>query len=569
LLGSLARLREALEALSGFVEAGRAFHVLKRVTLEHRVQGAPGLGEAARTVEELLLSNPLLPLDVNHYDTSPGGLPEWLPAPPEWSVESAELSWSGGRLRLEGHPTLAAAHSPPGGPLSGEVVRVEEWWRPEAYEAASGRIALTSGPQDVAYTLASQAGALALLLYTPSLPGDAVPYKGLFLPPETLTRAGMPALTAPSGLAGRLEGSEARVGVDSTLGGPARMPVVEAVLPGRGGGPRVAVVAHLCHPRPGANDNASGSAALVEAALALAEAVDQGRLRPPRGDIVFLLVPEYTGSVYALERGLRADYAINLDMVGVEPGGGDGPLRLVPPPPPLPLEPAAALYYALRLRGAGGWVLAGPESGSDHDAFNSYGIPAAMLNQWPDTYYHSDRDDADRISPQRLALAAHVAAAAAYALATWEVDVEPFADHYTRLLAERHAARGDDEAALLAASTLRTVYHLDPLASPPSGYRPQPPWGGVSPASRIILPTAVTARDPEAGARLRRALAGGGLEAYAALLMEPLVMAWQGLGLRESVTLIQALHGVRRGPGLEGLWRVLETLESVGALRLS
>ena len=58
------RVAEAVGALSGFVEAGRAFHVLKRITLEHRIQGAPGLGEAVRAVEEILLSNPLLPLVV-------------------------------------------------------------------------------------------------------------------------------------------------------------------------------------------------------------------------------------------------------------------------------------------------------------------------------------------------------------------------------------------------------------------------------------------------------------------------------------------------------------------------
>ncbi len=565
-----AAVRAAVEALSGFVEAYRAYHTLKRITLEHRVQGAPGLAEAAAAVEDTLLADPLLPIEVERLETSPLAMPAWVPAPPSWSVDSAYVEAAGARLRLEGHPTLAAAHTPPGGPLEASVVEVREWWSPEAYEAARGAIALVDGPQDVAYTLASQAGAEALLLYRRGLPGDAVPYKGLFLPHRLLSKAGIPAATLPSSLASSLAGGGggARVAVDSTLGGPARMPIVEAVIPGRGSGPRVAVVAHLCHPRPGANDNASGAAAVVEAALALGEAVESGRLPAPGGDVVFLLLPEYTGSVYLLERGLRVDYALNIDMVGVPPGPGDGPLRVVPPPPPLPLEPAAALYHALLAAGGGGWTLVAHTSGSDHDSFNAYGVPAAMLNQWPDRYYHSDRDDADRISPERLRLAALAAASAAYALASGLPRPEWFADHYTTQVALRHAASGDEAAARLAASTLRLAYGLHPRSSPPSDYRPGAPDSSLRLESRIVSPQAVTAADPQAGAQLRRAIHGG-LDGYTWYLMEPAIMASAGLTLREALTLQHALHGVRRGPRLEALLGALEALEKVGAARIA
>ncbi|MEB2836299.1 MAG: M28 family peptidase [Desulfurococcales archaeon] len=556
------RVAEAVGALSGFVEAGRAFHVLKRITLEHRIQGAPGLGEAVRAVEEILLSNPLLPLEVRDHEASPSSLPRWVSRPPEWSVEGAGLEARGERLRLEGHPTLAVAHSPPGGPVEAEVVEVREWWEPSAYEAASGRIALTSGPQDVAYLLAARAGAEGLIAYNPKLSGDAVPYKGLFLPHDLLSKAGIPAVGAPSSLAAGLSGSKARLSVDSSVGGDARLPYLEALLPGRSRGPRVAVVAHICHPRPGANDNASGAAAVVEAALALAEAIDSGRLRPPGGDIVFLLVPEYTGSLAALARGLRVDYAINVDMVGVEPGGGDGPLRILPPPPPLPLEPAAALYYALKAAGGGGWELSGPSSGSDHDAFNAYGMAAAMLNQWPDTYYHSDRDDADRISPSRLRLAALAAAAAAYALASG-YEAPGFREYYTRLIAIGHASRGDGEAARLAGSTLRALYGLEPLTG--GAPRLSAPWEAVEPSSPIVTPGSVTVADVEAGARLRRIL-GSGLDGYTWYLMEPVILANQGLGAREILAVERAVHG--SGVSAEKLWEALEILAGVGAVKL-
>ena len=44
-----------------------------------------------------------------------------------------------------------------------------------------------------------------------------------------------------------------------------RIPLVSAVVPGSGAG-EVLVLAHLCHPQPSANDNASGAAAALEAA---------------------------------------------------------------------------------------------------------------------------------------------------------------------------------------------------------------------------------------------------------------------------------------------------------------
>jgi aminopeptidase YwaD len=557
---------ESLSKLSSYVEAHRAYHVLKRITLEHRIQGSPGLREAIRAVEEILLSNPLLPLDVKEHEFTSSSLPEWVSRPPEWSVEGAHLEYGDKRLRLEGHPTLAAAHSPAGGPVESETVIIDEWWKPEAYEAARDRIVVTSGPTEVAFLLAMRAGALGVVVFNPRLPGDAVPYRGLFLPSKLLKTAGMPVVTAPRdvvervGKAGRL-----RISVDSSIGGDARLPFLEVILQGRGEGSRVAVVAHICHPRPGANDNASGAAAVVEAALALAEAVDSQALPPPKGDIVFLLVPEYTGSVAALMRGLRADYAINVDMVGVEPGGGDGPLRILPPPPPLPLEPAAALYYAFQALGASGWELSLPTSGSDHDVFNAYGIPSVMLNQWPDTYYHSDRDDADRIKPDRLRLAALAVASAAYTLASQPLRDEGFAEHYTRLVAERHASRGDEESARLAVSTLRTLYGLRPLEGVQASYRPEAPWERVRYNSPIVNPSAVSAKDPEAGARLRR-LIGGGLDGYTWYLMQPAVLSAQGLGAREIAVVERALYGREFDENV--LWEAFRVLSEVGAVGL-
>jgi aminopeptidase-like protein len=48
------------------------------------------------------------------------------------------------------------------------------------------------------------------------------------------------------------------------------------------------VVAHLDHPKESANDNASGSAAILDMARSLKRLVDEGRLPPPERTLRFL-----------------------------------------------------------------------------------------------------------------------------------------------------------------------------------------------------------------------------------------------------------------------------------------
>ena len=70
---------------------------------------------------------------------------------------------------------------------------------------------------------------------------------------------------------------------------------VVALIPGRTAR-EIVVTAHLCHPQPSANDNASGSAAILEAACCLQRLIDRGDLPQPERSIRFLWVPEMTGS---------------------------------------------------------------------------------------------------------------------------------------------------------------------------------------------------------------------------------------------------------------------------------
>ncbi|HDN80277.1 MAG TPA: DUF4910 domain-containing protein, partial [Chloroflexi bacterium] len=71
--------------------------------------------------------------------------------------------------------------------------------------------------------------------------------------------------------------------------------VVEAVIPGHTD-EWVLLLAHLCHPAPSANDNASGAATILEIAITLKKLIEEGKLEVPKRGIRFLWVPEMTGT---------------------------------------------------------------------------------------------------------------------------------------------------------------------------------------------------------------------------------------------------------------------------------
>src|SRR5262249_50710711 len=85
----------------------------------------------------------------------------------------------------------------------------------------------------------------------------------------------------------------------------------------------IVLTAHLCHELAGANDNASGSAALLGVARALRAAIADGALPAPRRTIRFLWLPEISGSqawiITHPDLAGRLRAGVHLDMVGGRP----------------------------------------------------------------------------------------------------------------------------------------------------------------------------------------------------------------------------------------------------------
>ena len=198
----------------------------------------------------------------------------------------------------------------------------------------------------------------------------------------------------------------------------------------------VIVIAHICHPEPSANDNASGCGATMEAARAIKKLIDDGVLTKPKRTIRFTLVPEMAGSYsYLAEREEdipKMIASINLDMVGEDQDQTGSVLVLHKTPDSFPsyinaVSEAIFEETQKEFKSIGGnpWMatfrhaVGDFSGGSDHYIYTdpTVGIPSVMMIQWPDKFYHTSDDTIDKVSPKSLAKVATIAATFAYFMA--------------------------------------------------------------------------------------------------------------------------------------------------------
>jgi aminopeptidase YwaD len=203
--------------------------------------------------------------------------------------------------------------------------------------------------------------------------------------------------------------------------------------------------------KQGANDNVSGSATILEVARVLNQLIADGRLPRPKRAIRFIWGPEFSGigewvrtHPEIMDRTLCN---INMDMVGEwlsknksyfclmrttygnphyindvmenyyryigegsreriqNRSGAEGvPLRVVAPTgADEPFAYSIETHYGA----------------SDHEVFNDWavGVPGVMMIAWPDQWYHTSGDTADKSDPTQLRRAAAIGAAGAYTVA--------------------------------------------------------------------------------------------------------------------------------------------------------
>jgi Zn-dependent M28 family amino/carboxypeptidase len=564
---------EVVRAVASGVSDHRAMRVLASLTAYNRVQGTIDLVDAAKHVQEVLLEEAGDSLEVELVKFGGTNVPDWVPSPTGWAVHRAYVkAEGGGELTLEAHPTLVAAHSPPsGGEVSGEPLTVDrEWWRPESYSNAKGKVVVSPGDPYIVYRLASEAGAAAVALYSESAPPEAVPYKSLFLSRTEAANSTVPAVSIPRGLVEALRaGRRLSLLVDSDVRRDPGFPIVVAWVGDKDGkGP--AAMAHICHPTPGANDNGSGSAALTEAAIALSRLIDSGALEQPPWTVRFIWVPEYTGSSVALTKTVKGQVTqlLNFDMVGAEPGGGNGPLRVVASSLSALGQADAALMEASRLAsellGFDSLRLVPYDGGSDHDVASALGIPSAMLNGWPDVNYHTDLDDLDSVSRRMLRLSSAIAASSIYLLSASPPDPAGFRGELLSSVVRGHLLRGDPTAAALARSFMARALGIEGSQGAPEGW---PPKADVTVKSRppmIEGPRVIARRSLDAALRVAQLLAESGPGAATVYLREGMFLAIPERTLGEVASLLAAEYGT----GSVSVDRLLELFNLLADIKM-
>jgi aminopeptidase YwaD len=479
-----------ISSLATEISGESAKRNVEGLSRHHRMRGSRGFRSAA---DQVLAELKRYGLSDAHIESLPAdgtifyGTQRSRPA---WNAEFAEL-WevdaNGNRVvRLaswEAAPITLAQDSV-SGEATAELIDVGAGTAEANYanKDVKGKLVLTSSqPGSVAPLAVGRFGAAGIVSYAQN---QRTAWYGedetlirwghleTFAPDNERTFAFMVSLKTARALQQRLTAGETiRMNAVVRAGRePGTYDIATATIPGSDlRNEEIVFSCHLDHPRPGANDNASGCAAILEVARTLSKLVAEKRLDPPRRTIRFVWPPEIEGTLALLngrpDLASRIKAAIHLDMVG---GGPETKaiFHVTRGPASLPsfvydvAQSAGMLVNeqtaAYAMTGAARWPLVASDGtkdplraafvplteGSDHQVYSdsSFGIPAIYLNDWPDRYIHTNKDVPANIDSTKLARAAFIAAASGYALATVGADDAPALHEMMRAFALERAA---------------------------------------------------------------------------------------------------------------------------------
>jgi len=452
-------------SLNKLVKEGLSGSVAKSYVAEicrfHRIQGSPMFHEAAEYVKTELIRLGLEDAAIEQY-AADGKTKYWThTSPVGWEVKSAELRLIEPEERrlctYEDLPqslhTFSNSTSPEG--VTAELVDVGMGTKPKDYERkdVKGKFVLATGRAKLVHEQAVyKYGALGVITdtITYEMPNvresldvpDTHAYQAIWP-----TAKELPKVAFGFSLSKR-QGNQLRAllqmgrtvklkaNVDAKLF-PFHADVITATIKGaEKPNEEIFLIAHLCHPKPSANDNASGSGLLLEIARAIKELMTSGKIPRPSRTIRFIWVPETFGSVAYVsshpDLSTRLVAGIDLDMVGQDQELCKSSLSLDRTPDSCPsylndyvlslIEQSIEEFDSPAMFSTGSTFRyrSNPFSGgSDHAEFTEATTcaPCVMLLQWPDLYYHSSMDTIDKVSEDSLKRVGWVTAVAALTLA--------------------------------------------------------------------------------------------------------------------------------------------------------
>ena len=511
-------------AIHAEIDGVATLETVRELSRFHRVHGSPGFADAAEHMRKKAVAAGLSAAAIEHFPAD--GKTKyahfrsyygWAPV----SAVLAEVSPTPHRIAAFPDLSVALADYSQTADVTAPLVDVGAGTRPANYEGRDvrGKLVLADGDLPTVHRLAClERGAAGFLS---AFPNQKTPWSGddrdlirwgHLSPYELRNRfAFMVSKRQAEAFRARLAAGEAIVlsaRVDAKMV-PATYDVVVATIPGTDpASGEVVLTAHLCHQSAGANDNASGSAAILEVGRALAAAIRRGTLPPPKRTIRFLWLPEISGSQVYLVRHpelvSRIVAGVHMDMVGGLLSTTKGTFHLSRTAESLPhvVNPIAAAWFAqvqaasLRYaegRGDGyaGFVwppgsresfvgdVRGIEMGSDHEVFEAAGfrVPMVYFHDYPDVTIHTQKDLPENLDATKLGRVAYMGAGIAWTLAALPDSEAKALLAVTRAEVEqrvlaRGAAPGPDpalaarEAIAQGVETLESLGRLSPSIAP-------------------------------------------------------------------------------------------------------
>ena len=425
------------EALSG--EMAKE-HVIA-ISRHHRIQGSRGYRDAANYVLEQLRGNGFGEDEawIESFPSDGKIVYQTWQSPSGWDIDFAELRMlEPAEERLVGYPEVAMSlitYSNPGD-VTAELVWVGSGTRDADYEGKDvrGKFVLATGYGGDVHRLAViKYGAAAVVCYLDDSRAQEYPdmlqYTGMWPLAEELEHVtfGFNIANRQGERLRRLLESGRRVVLHGSVAGiglePYFMDIAVARIEGLERPDEVLVYAgHLDHPKESANDNASGSGAMLDMALTLNRLITDGRIEPPRRTLMFLWVPEWNGTMAYVDGheemigpALGGSYLahINLDMVGEHLELLHSRMHITRTPASIPsvlndvVENVAQMVDGMSVRTPRG-SLSEPNfrvtpysGGSDHMMFIDRKIPGVMIGH-SDYTHHTSEDTPDKVDPVEL-----------------------------------------------------------------------------------------------------------------------------------------------------------------------
>ncbi len=462
-----------LDAITDEMSGDLAMQHIQVMTLYHRTEPSREFKQSAEYVQQKLKQYGLADAAIESFPSDGKKMYSTFRSRPQWDVNFAEL-WleQPGRERLASYAETAvsiAQHSR-SADVSAEVVDVGLGTSDLDYvgKAVAGKIVLAEGDTNLVHRKAVyERGALGVIDYRLNLIPTtrqqdmlSLVTQGVIWPldPEYEQKSTFAFMISPR--KGRqlsamlLRGEKVKVHAEiNAQEGPGEYQVVTATLPGADKAAEEFVLScHLGHPRPGANDNVSGCAAILEIARALSRAITAGALKRPRRTIRFVFPPENSGTImYQVAHPDAKNHqvgAMQLDSVAGNPAITGSILHLFRTPysmatylndvsqnlfqfvsdtnvEKIPYRVAFPHQFEPRITSVTGtrdnfWGSVDEFfDGSDSFIYSdsSVAVPASYLEDWPDPYFHTSGDLPANLDATKLRRSCVIAASVAYAVA--------------------------------------------------------------------------------------------------------------------------------------------------------